>query len=80
MSGRLNRGSAAAGQGKECVWNSVCLCMRGVGWERGGEGTGKSGTAGLWIWTPDLGLILHPVPNNRMKSVGLLLIGLPPSR
>lgn len=30
----------------------------------GGEGTGKSGTAGFWIWTPHLGLILHPVPNN----------------
>lgn len=30
----------------------------------GGESIGKSGTAGFWIWTPDIGLILHPVPNN----------------
>lgn len=30
----------------------------------GGGGTGDSGTTGLWMWTPVLGLILYPVPNN----------------
>lgn len=30
----------------------------------GGGGIGESGTPRLWIWTPVLGLILYPVPNN----------------
>lgn len=44
----------------------LCACVC-VGWG-GGRGTGESGTTGLWIWTPVLGLILYPVPNYDLKN------------